>query len=311
MPLYRVNQENSVTQIKQFSFAKERDLQRLLEANLEALFGVRFIGSEFTTGDRQRGRIDTLGLDQDDYPTIMEYKRSSKENIINQGLFYLDWLVDHKGDFTLAAQQACGSNVKIDWSRPRLILVAENFSEYDKYAVNRIGANIELWTFRRYGDDLLYLESLFVASPQPTKGTAILTTKDVETIEPFEETKEVSVYTLDDHTRNKTKNVIDLFEALRERIFSLAEEGEITEKANKMYIGYKHGKNFCEVRLQSVGLKIWLDIPSIELDDPFNLARDVSKLGHYGTGQVELRLIQNSDIDKLMPLIEQSYQQTI
>jgi RecB family endonuclease NucS len=87
---------------------KERDLQKLFESNLEALLGVRFIASEFTTGDRQRGRIDTLGLDQDGYPTIIEYKKSSKENVINQGLFYLDWLVDHKGDFTLAAQEACG-----------------------------------------------------------------------------------------------------------------------------------------------------------------------------------------------------------
>jgi RecB family endonuclease NucS len=75
---------------------------------MDALMGVRFIASEFTTGDRQRGRIDSLGLDQDGYPTIIEYKRSNKDNVINQGLFYLDWLVDHKGDFTLAAQRACG-----------------------------------------------------------------------------------------------------------------------------------------------------------------------------------------------------------
>ena len=101
MPLYRVL-DNSVSQIKQIAYPKEKDLQCLFEENLDILMGVRFVGSEITTGDRQRGRIDTLGLDQDNYPTIIEYKRSSKENIINQGLFYLDWLVDHKGDFTLA-----------------------------------------------------------------------------------------------------------------------------------------------------------------------------------------------------------------
>ena len=140
----------------------------MFEANLETLLGVRFIATEFTTGDRQRGRIDSLGVDQDGTPVIVEYKKTSNENVINQGLFYLDWLVDHKGDFTLAAQEELGTDIEIDWSSPRLILVAESFSEYDKYAVNRIGANIQLWTYRRYGDDFLFLDSIFaIVSPKP------------------------------------------------------------------------------------------------------------------------------------------------
>ena len=102
MPLYRISPDQKAIQIKPGSFSCERVLQKIFEASLETLLGVCFVGHEFTTGDRQRGRIDTLGLDQDGYPTIIEYKKSNKENIINQGLFYLDWLVDHKGDFALA-----------------------------------------------------------------------------------------------------------------------------------------------------------------------------------------------------------------
>jgi RecB family endonuclease NucS len=98
MPLFSIR-TNKVSQIKLASFAKERELQRLFEANLVALLGVQFIATEFSTGDRQRGRIDTLGLDQDGSPVIVEYKKSGNDNIINQGLFYLDWLVDHRGDF--------------------------------------------------------------------------------------------------------------------------------------------------------------------------------------------------------------------
>ena len=156
MPLYQIKQQ-TVTRINPSAFKNEKELQKLFEANLETLLGVRFIATEFTTGDRQRGRIDSLGVDQDGTPVIVEYKKTSNENVINQGLFYLDWLVDHKGDFTLAAQEELGTDTEIDWSSPRLILVAESFSEYDKYAVNRIGANIQLWTYRRYGDDFLFL----------------------------------------------------------------------------------------------------------------------------------------------------------
>lgn len=310
MPLYRIS-EKTVTQIKQTAYPKERDLQRLFEDNLEELLGVRFLGTEKTTGDRQRGRIDTLGLDQDKCPTIIEYKRSSKENIINQGLFYLDWLVDHKGDFTLIAQEKLGQGVEIDWSHPRLILVAETFSEYDKYAVNRIGANIELWTFRKYGDDLLFLDLLYAASPQPTKGTVLLKPGEPEPIVEGEIHEEIVLYTLEDHTRRKSQSLIDMFESLREGILALAQEGEISEKANKMYVGYKHGKNFCEIRLQSKEIIVWLDIPAHDLDDPHHLVRDVSKIGHYGTGNAEVRIKTPDDIYPVLHLIEQSYRQTI
>jgi RecB family endonuclease NucS len=107
MPLYRIERSKPAVQIKSAQFSKERDLQKLFEANLETLLGVRFIGSEFTTGDRQRGHIDTLGIDQDGYPTIIEYKKSSKENVINQGLFYLDWLIDYKGTLLWQPRKPC------------------------------------------------------------------------------------------------------------------------------------------------------------------------------------------------------------
>jgi predicted transport protein len=299
MPLYQLTPQSTVTQVKPASFQSEKELQQLFEANLEKLLGVRFIATEFFTGDRQKGRIDTLGLDQDGSPTIIEYKKSSKENVINQGLFYLDWLVDHKGDFTMAAQEVLGDHVAIDWSQPRLILIAESFSEYDKYAVNRIDANIELWTYRRYGEKHLYLEPIFTSTPLrkiPSEETKI---------EPGQET-----FSVEDHLEEKTEQIKTLFTAFQERLFALGDEGEIIEKPNKMYISYKHGKNFCEVKIQSQELKMWLDIVKQDLIDPHDLARDVSEVGHHGTGDVEVKLSSMDDIDKVMTLIEQSYRLT-
>lgn len=306
MPLYQIKYQK-VNQFKPSSFKNERELQKLFESNLEELLGVRFVASEFTTGDRQRGRIDSLGVDQDGTPVIVEYKRSGKENVINQGLFYLDWLVDHKGDFTLAAQEVLGKDIEIDWSSPRLILVAESFSEYDKYAVNRIGANIQLWTYRRYGDDYLFLESIFATISQK----AAKKEKLVETISDEVEVTEEIIYSLDDHLKGKSEDVKVLFEALKERIFSLNVGDDILEKPNKIYISYKHGKNFCEVRPQSKEIKIWLDIPYGDLDDPKKLSRDVSNVGHYGTGEVETKLGNLSELGDVMYLVEQSYKQTL
>src|SRR5947208_2455455 len=91
------------------------------------LFGVRFVASEFNTGAKHRGRIDTLGLDEDGSPVVIEYKELENENVINQGLFYLDWLTDHRGDFERAAEKVLQGKQQFDWSSPRLILLAQSF----------------------------------------------------------------------------------------------------------------------------------------------------------------------------------------
>jgi predicted transport protein len=305
MPLYKLDSGKTI-QIKPGTFPLERHLQRLFEQNLEDLLGVRFIASEVTTGDRQRGRIDTLGIDQDGNPTIIEYKKSAKDNVINQGLFYLDWLVDHKGDFTLLAQKNLKKDVFIDWTNPRLILIAESFSEYDKYAINRMGANISLWVYRLYGKDLLYLDEMITTNTISEKKTSLERTRTQK-----QDGEELEVYTVESHLQGKPQSVVDLFESLRTRIFQLNTDETLTEKATKNYIAFRHGKNFCEVWVQASKLKIWIDMPPGEGKDPFHITRDVSKVGHWGTGDLEVTLEDETQLDQVMDVIEQAYRLTV
>ena len=86
----------------------EKSLQDLFEFNLESLLGIRFLGSEHSTGPVHGGRIDTLGLDEDNCPAIIEYKRAINENVINQGLFYLD---DHRKEFQWLVMEKLGAEV--------------------------------------------------------------------------------------------------------------------------------------------------------------------------------------------------------
>jgi RecB family endonuclease NucS len=88
------------TEISGSAVVLEKSLQSLIERNLDALLGVRFLASEYATGQKHGGRVDTLGLDENRCPVIIEYKRATNENVINQGLFYLDWLMDHKAEFS-------------------------------------------------------------------------------------------------------------------------------------------------------------------------------------------------------------------
>jgi len=75
----------------------ERDLQSQVEDNMEVLLGVRFLKTEHDTGNTHKGRIDSLGLDENNCPVIIEYKRDQSRTVINQGLFYLDWLQKKSG----------------------------------------------------------------------------------------------------------------------------------------------------------------------------------------------------------------------
>lgn len=148
---------------------RERHVQELIERNMEALLGVRFLASEYGTGSRHRGRIDSLGLDENGAPVIVEYKRRRDANVINQGLFYLSWLTDHRAEFDHLVRRRFGSVrvAQVLWSAPRLICVAEDFTRYDLHAVHEIQRGIDLVAYRFFGDALLTLET--VASVQPKR----------------------------------------------------------------------------------------------------------------------------------------------
>src|SRR4051812_49060112 len=169
--LFRVGSDK-VDELTGTTDTVEKSVQTLFEKNLEALLGVRFLASEFTTSNG--GRIDTLGLDENGCPVILEYKRASNENVINQGLFYLDWLMDHRKDFQWLVLEKLGKKDAdaVDWSAPRLICIAGDFNKYDDHAVKQMQRNIELIRYRRFGAELLMLDLVAVTSVKGSPAVA-------------------------------------------------------------------------------------------------------------------------------------------
>ncbi len=302
MALFRVLDGERAQQLRASPPRNEKQVQTLIERNLDAIFGVRFVATEFSTGQRQRGRIDTLGLDQDGSPVILEYKRVSNENIINQGLFYLDWLMDHRGDFEVAARGVIKPDEEVSWSSPRLILIAESFGSYDLYAVNRIDERIELWTFRLYEGGLLNVErfdkdELTTREVKPQGGATVTATTTTT------KRRRGVGYDLHHHTAKMSDATQALFETLRDRITALGED--VTERFMNQYVGYRRLKNFVEIVGQRRKLNLFIDGP---VDDPEGLTEDVSNIGHWGTGNLRVSVTSDDDIDRVMPLIKQAYE---
>src|SRR5947207_6625433 len=134
--LFKVS-NGSAQELKGASIAVEKTIQTLIENHLEAFLGIRFLKTEHATGKTHGGRIDTLGIDENGSPVIIEYKRALNENVINQGLFYLDWLMDHRAEFKLLIMAKLDQKTAdgIEWDKPRLLCIAGDFTRYDEHAV--------------------------------------------------------------------------------------------------------------------------------------------------------------------------------
>ena len=126
------NIKGTVKEYQSGTVTLEKELQTVIENNMNIFFGVTFLASEYRTTDG--GRMDSIGIDENHCPVIFEYKRSVKENVINQGLFYLNWLLDHKDSFKVLVIEKLGLKAanNIDWSMPRVVCVAGDFTKYDE-----------------------------------------------------------------------------------------------------------------------------------------------------------------------------------
>jgi predicted transport protein len=280
----------------------ERSLQTLIERDSETFLGVTFLASEYSTGKTHGGRIDTLAIDEDDCPVIIEYKRSTNENVINQGLFYLDWLLDHKAEFQLLVQQKLGASraAEIDWTSPRLLCIAGDFTRYDKHAVQQINRNIDLLRYQKFGDDLLALQlvhrtnKVVLADGDAYQGNATRTTKR-GTDKP-----------VDVAIEDAEQLIKDLYSQARTFIMALGDD--VQEKQLKLYMAYRRIKNFASVVVQKRALVIYLklDPDIVKLEEEFS--RDVRQIGHWGTGDLELTVRTAADLLKAQSLISQSYE---
>ncbi len=295
--LYRLGAAQ-VTELAGGAMALEKSLQTVFENNLDALIGVRFLASEFSTNEG--GRMDTLGIDENNSPVVIEYKRSSNENVINQGLYYLDWLMGHRKDFEWLVLEKLGAEVAkaVDWSGPRLICIAGDFGKYDEHAVKQMNRNIALIRYRRFEGDLLLLEQLTSASAkQPNAPVAPAAGSGAKP----------NYKTISEHLAEAPQELLDLYHLISD--FMLALGDDVDAKTTAYYIAFRRIKNFASVELRNQARKLLVyvkvDPASIQLEEGFT--RNVKSIGHFGTGDLEITITNLADFEKAKPLLEASY----
>lgn len=309
MALFQIDNKK-LKLIRPKDFNLEKEIQTLIEQNLTTVFNCRFVATEFPTGAEHAGRIDTLALSEDDNPVIIEYKKVESSELINQSLYYLSWIKDHKGDFQVAANKTLGEKVEIDWNDVRVICIAPGYKKYDLHAVQMMGANIELWQYRLFENGTFYLEEIFRRSATVAFDISLLANgKNPVMVEAGKKaaiTRATGSYTFEEHIEGIDESTKQIVFDLHDYILGLGESVEETPK--KFYIAYKVTQNFVcmEIKKNKVILYLKLD-PSELTNIPYN-GRDVREIGHIGTGDFEITIKTGSEIEEASKYIKMAFE---
>ena len=300
MYLYK-NQNNQVNSLKEKPFKLEKEIQNLFEANLIALTNLQFIKSEFTI---KSNRIDTLAFDEESNAfVIIEYKRSQNYSVIDQGVSYLNLMLEYKADFIVEYNESQKETLKrsdVDWSQSRIIFVSPSFTDFQKQSSNFKDLSIELWEIKQFENDVIVINPIKKSKSAPS----IKQVQNNDNSEISKVTQEIKIYNEEDHITGKSDDIIELYETFKNAILQLSSDIEVVPK--KMYVAFKLKNNIVDIRIQQKNLIFWINMKKGTLDDPKNLTIDASSKGHYGNGDYELSISDTQNLEYIMSLVKQA-----
>jgi len=302
MTLFKL-QGKKLLKIRDKPIDLEKDIQKVTEDNLNEIFGLKFIHTEFPI---QNFRLDTVAFDDETKSfVIIEYKKEKNISVVDQALAYLSVMLNNKAEFILLYQEKTGINLKreeVDWSQSRIILIADSFTNYQENAIGFKDLPIELYEAKLYEGSLIFYNSLKSNLKRVATLKSIKQTKDVE-----DTLREIKEYTLEDHFKEDWKLSKRIFDKLKEETDSI---DIINEKITKFYLAYskeESNRSFFEIVAQKQGLKVYLRPMKDELRSPHLHLYDCSKMGHWTNGNTYFVIDKIEDVPYALDLIKQTY----
>ena len=298
-----ISKSNKLNPISEEIFKLEKDLQKLVEANIGSLFsGLQFVETEFSfSGQHKEMRIDTLAYDtQSKSFVIIEYKRGKSFSVIDQGYAYLSAMLNKSADFVLSYNNKFKTNfaVKdINWNESKVYFISPEFTAMQKESVSFKDLPIFLWEVKKYKSDIISLNRVGIST-----GTAEIASiaskgsrsKSVQT--------QVKAYTETDLISKSKEHIKELYFELKDALQDLA---NFEIKITKLYTAFTlDGSNVVDIEPFGNSLKIFLNVSKGNLKDPYGIARDISKVGHHGNGDYQVELKNTENFDKLLALVK-------
>lgn len=189
----------------------------------------------------------------------------------------------------------------IEWSSPRLLCLAGDFTKYDGHAVKQINRNIELIRYLRFDEEFLLLELVNAVQANTHWEELPSTTGAKGKAKSADKTVEEQIALAD-------KSLLDLFEAVKATCLGFGDDVQF--KMLKLYAAFKRLKNFVTVEVRASAGKLFLYVKvnpdTVTLEQDFT--RDVRNIGHWGTGDLEIVLRNQDDLKRALPLLERAYE---
>ncbi|MFI1718879.1 DUF5655 domain-containing protein [Streptomyces litmocidini] len=273
---------------------------------MEQMLGIRFVASEYATGPWHRGRIDTLGLDENGSPVVIEFKKGSDSGVLSQAVSYLSWLRSAQHEFEALVRKVLGAEAaeSIDWRRPRMVCIAAGFSHHDRVAVQWLPERIDLVRYRVFEGGLL---SLLLVDSSPCSPSAVSSQRSRVRDAVVGSAPAAPATPSPAGAGLVPECLRDLYAALDE---ALTAWGEVEVAPLRHYIAYRRLVNVASVifrpKHEAILLYLRLDPDTVALEEGFT--RDMRGVGHLGTGDLEVRLASAADLEKAAPLIRRAFE---
>ncbi len=293
--------ENIIDEIKEKPFKSEKELQTLCEENLKKLINLEFVDTEFSVADF---RLDTVAYDEEANAfVIIEYKNQRNVSVIDQGYTYLSTMFNHKADFVLRYNikfQDKKDLSDFDWSQSKVIFISPNYTKYQINSINFKDLPIELWKIKRYQNNTISFEQI-VSSASDASIRSIAPVVDFDTKQ--EVSNETKTYTEKELVSVADDNIIDIYYELKDYILGLNDN--ITIKPTKLYVGFNRGrKSVISIKIQKRSLVMWINTEPKTLNDPKNIIKDVTNIGHHGNGNSQINISNSEDIGYIEDLLK-------
>jgi predicted transport protein len=300
------DKQGVLTPVNEVKIELEKHVQALTEQNLEAVFGLEFVATEFRHNNL---RFDTLAFDKEANAfVVIEYKRDRSFSVIDQGYAYLALLLNNKAEFILEYNEKTGKTLtrdSIDWTQSRVIFVANSFTVHQQQAINFKDLPIELWEVKKYENNTFLYHQL---KAQDTSESIKTVTTDT-TIQKVSSV--VKVIGLEDHFAGQRSKTKELYELFRDRTAEI--DPALQENPKVHYIGFATGNSGSHT-LVYVHVRVgWmrLDIPRIRPED----VNDPDQLLEYKKGSEENKntpvsqfdLRSEADVDYAIAILRQVY----
>tara|TARA_B100000965_G_scaffold317706_1_gene278314 strand:- start:258 stop:1220 length:963 start_codon:yes stop_codon:yes gene_type:complete len=317
MKLFNTKKKN-IEGIDRKPFKNEREIQTLVENNMEEFLNLEFVCSEYSIDGF---RLDSIGFDHENKCfVIVEYKKGSSYSVVDQGSTYLSIMYDRLSDFILEYNDRTGSNIRktdVDFTQSRVVFISTSFNSYQKNSINFSNIPFELYEIKKYSNDIVSFDKIIPIPKGDFRKLSKGKNKNIDSV-----ISKVKVFTEQDLVGKLSKNKEDLWTTLKE---SLENWEDINFIPKKHYIGFwKDNKVVSYIHFKKDKLtinmvrgniypdksksKTWFD-----LDDPKKLSKVIRRkfTGRDGVvyfheyHQIHFSIIE--DLDHLLLLIKQKY----